>query len=127
LIRFTPSRDSADYSARIDWLLDAETTGPKPFTILTGISRGSLAVSEQSSSFRLWPNPASTLLHLELEGNAQLVSIEAIDMLGNDHLLAAKSTTTGFTADVSNLTRGAYVLQIRTTSGSYQRHLVIKR
>ncbi|HQV39948.1 MAG: T9SS type A sorting domain-containing protein [Flavobacteriales bacterium] len=89
----------------------------QPDDITTGIAPGN-----GSDPLRAWPNPASTVLHLE---GASLGTLELVGADGSVVRTLPQSSRTTRTVDVSSLTPGLYTL--RSNVDGTTTHVVIAR
>ena len=75
-----------------------------------------IKLANNINNIKLYPNPTNAIVNLELEfSKEQPLSIKLIDMLGKTHLntkTAYSQLTYKETLDLSNLTRGTYILYI---------------
>jgi hypothetical protein len=126
-ICLTPSRDTGNLAARIDWLLDRPTTLDKTFTLLTAIAMKSGVSSVVESPIVLWPNPAEDRINLTLQANEQIITLTAIDVTGHSYPLIPSGSASEVHAATISLPAGAYRLHLETSHGQYVLPLVIKR
>jgi hypothetical protein len=75
-----------------------------------------------ANSLKLYPNPANTTLHFNLE-NETSVSIEVTDVLGK---VVLSETTQTNSILVENLNSGIYFLAVKTQSGAVAKVKFIK-
>ena len=61
------------------------------------------------SDFKIYPNPASDILHIETHNNIQITSVHIYNILGKQ-VLNKKTINNGI--DVSNLKKGVYMIEI---------------
>jgi hypothetical protein len=122
---FTPDKDSGDFNARFDWILDYPTTTFKPYSNLTGIARPSSNVVSVTHQVDVWPNPALNEVRISMPESLHILDLTAIDLLGRSYSLV--SSAGGRVIDVSMLPSGAYSLIIHTSGGEITKPLVIKR
>jgi hypothetical protein len=122
---FTPDKDSGDFSARFDWILDYPTTTFKTYSRLTGIARPSSSVAFISDQVNVWPNPAMNEVRISMPDDLNIMGLSAIDLLGRSYSLV--SSADGRVIDVSMLPSGAYSLVLHTSRGEITKPLVIKR
>jgi hypothetical protein len=89
---------------------NGNTLGDQIYTTMLEVNESSLGVGVQelADQIRMYPNPASTSLNLQLPENGQ---VRIIDMLGNQ-VIESSSTLKDQNIDVSNLTKGIYFVQV---------------
>lgn len=84
-------------------------------------------------SFNVFPNPASNYTKVTLNGQQQgMVKIRLSDNIGNQVLESEEELTPGsnqFTLDLSSgrIKSGIYFIQVRTSSQTYSRKLIIRK
>ena len=81
-------------------------------------SSSSTSVSEPESgrALKIWPNPVSGLLHLQLpDGESEVEGVVVSDMLGRVMLRKDRVTASGL--DVSTLPAGMYLLKLIPAAG----------
>lgn len=78
---------------------------------------------EISSNLKLYPNPATTTLQIELSNNDKIQNISLLNSIGQKVL---QTTYTGNTIDVSHLPKGVYWVRIQTEKGSTTKKLVLQ-
>ena len=116
------------------WIHLAVTTGcsfanalVKDYAYSTSaITMGVKNIYTPSSTFQIYPNPASSSIELSLAGNSQNTSITVSDMLGNtvgQAVLYNSSTV----INVADFTEGVYTLSISNAMGVVTKRLVIVR
>jgi len=82
-----------------------------------------LAVSDNLADLvNIYPNPATTTINLDVPANVEITSVALYDVLGKN----TGATLTNGTIDVSNLARGVYILNVKSTQGTLTQK-VIKR
>jgi hypothetical protein len=82
-----------------------------------------LAVSDNLADLvNIYPNPATTIINIEVPTSVEITSIALYDVLGKN----TGATLTNGTIDVSNLARGVYILNVKSTQGTLTQK-VIKR
>lgn len=70
----------------------------------------------------IFPNPATTRINIEVPANIEITDVALYDVLGKN----TGATLINGTIDVSNLSRGVYILNIKSTQGTLTQK-VIKR
>ncbi|MGZ0015717.1 T9SS type A sorting domain-containing protein [Yeosuana sp. AK3] len=70
---------------------------------------------------RVYPNPASTEIHITLKNNLQLLNVNLYKQLGQ---FIKQSNTT--TIDVSELTKGLYLVEIETNQGKGTKKVLLE-
>jgi len=70
----------------------------------------------------IYPNPATTRINIEVPTSVEITSVALYDVLGKN----TGATLTNGTIDVSNLARGVYILNVKSTQGTLTQK-VIKR
>ena len=79
-------------------------------------SSTSVSGPESGRALKIWPNPVSGLLHLQLpDGESEVERIVVSDMLGR--VMLRKDRVTGSGIDVSALPAGMYLLKLQTAAG----------
>ena len=71
---------------------------------------------------KIYPNPATTRINIDVPANIEFTEVVLYDVLGKN----SGATFINGTIDVSNLTRGVYILHIKSTQGTLTQK-VIKR
>ena len=83
---------------------------------------------------KIYPNPASNLLNVEVEaGKSSVMDIEMVDMLGVVHLKTTAGTLKAgynkFQVNISNLPDGVYFILLKVESGGtfseYSQRIII--
>ena len=80
------------------------------------------AISELTSSFRLYPNPVNDKLYIETQTLTQTLTVEIYDVYGRQ-----QSTVNGqqpMVIDVTNLNSGVYFVMIKTNEGVVTKRFV---
>ena len=80
----------------------------------------------QNSEFKVYPNPAATVLNVECLMPTENGTIEVTDMLGNSIYRSTYSNQHN-TIDVSNLTNGVYFIEMTTKRGVSIQKFIIAR
>lgn len=102
----------SDWSASVDVSTDtADTPGPGP----NGIEDAAAAV------FGLYPNPASTTVRIQVDGEAR---VAVIDQSGRT--VAAVNANGSTDIDVSQLAKGAYYVRVSTADATAVRKLIVR-
>lgn len=70
----------------------------------------------------IYPNPATTTINIEVPANVEITDVALYDVLGKN----TGATLINGTIDVSNLSRGVYILNVKSTQGTLTQK-VIKR
>lgn len=70
----------------------------------------------------IYPNPATTRINIDVPANIEITDIALYDVLGKN----TGATLVNGTIDVSNLSRGVYILNVKSTQGTLTQK-VIKR
>ena len=68
--------------------------------------------SFENNEFKVYPNPVSNQLYFTLENNIEKATIKIISLLGQTLLEKQNLSGTDFNFDVSNFTRGIYIVQL---------------
>ncbi len=71
---------------------------------------------------KIFPNPATTRINIEVAANIEITDVALYDVLGKN----TGATRVNGTIDVSNLSRGVYILNVKSTQGTLTQK-VIKR
>ena len=78
----------------------------------------SLSESQVEQRLQVWPNPVSGTLHIQLpDAEKEVVGISVCDLLGRV-MLQKENFSTKTDLDVSMLSRGMYIIQVRTLEGN---------
>jgi hypothetical protein len=93
-------------------------------TVCANLHALSLNNPNQSNSFIISPNPASTILNIECETVNEKTEITISDMLGNS-IYHSAFTTQHKTISVADLTEGVYNISIIGSKGIINKRLVI--
>lgn len=88
----------------------------------TGASVGITEVSFESLT--IYPNPASDVLNVEFNIDADEVSVSILDLSGR--VIASENGSTAVSFNVGDLASGSYLVRISTENGSYTENVVIK-
>ncbi|WP_460219580.1 T9SS type A sorting domain-containing protein [Psychroserpens sp. MEBiC05023] len=76
------------------------------------------------SNLNLYPNPTSTVLHIETQNDASDLTYQVFDVLGKQ-IISGKAMENGLSQiDVSNLTNGLYLIQISSGDASETKRFV---
>jgi hypothetical protein len=73
-----------------------------------------------TNSFTVYPNPATTVLHIAIGSNDSLKTSTLYNILGQQVM-----TSSAATIDVSSLTKGMYIVDIQTRQGGVQKKFII--
>ncbi len=77
----------------------------------------SLLEAQVEQRLQVWPNPVSGTLHIQLpDAEKEMVGISVCDLLGRV-MLQKENFSTKTELDVSTLSRGMYIIQVRTLEG----------
>ena len=122
-IRVMHSQDTAWYNLTINGTVTGIIVDSANWIINTVIGPthdGSLAGIEefriQNSEFRIWPNPTSSMLNLELGIQNGATELQVADILGNVLIHNSEFITHNFALDVGGLTPGVYF--VKTSKGT---------
>lgn len=99
-------------------MVERNTVLPMHHAYMPQQDASSTSVSEPESgrALKIWPNPVSGLLHLQLpDGESEVERIVVSDMLGR--VMLRKDRVTGSGIDVSALPAGMYLLKLQTAAG----------
>jgi hypothetical protein len=97
----------------------ADTTGQDT----TGTGIFALAAKD---NIRMYPNPASSILHLVNEGYSEVIAYTVVDMVGR--ILMQGAITENIAIDISMLPKGTYTITFRSTeSAPRSKRLVVIR
>lgn len=94
---------------------DVATYGPTIPTASTG--------DVLASSFRLYPNPTTSVLYLAIDNGQQLETVTIFDIAGRS-IMSQKMNTN--TLNLSSLNSGVYIFQVAFTNGSVSMQRFIK-
>lgn len=75
-------------------------------------------------SLSIYPNPASEVLNVEFNTEANDVSVSIMDLSGR--VLATENGSTSVSFQVGELASGSYLVRISTEAGSYTQNVVIE-
>ena len=82
------------------------------------------SVFNNENAVKVYPNPASSMLNIELTGNGTS-TVRIFNVLGKA-VYSAQTNLKSFVIDVNNFTSGVYYLQVENNLGLNQRTVVIK-
>lgn len=95
------------------------------FTILQGFQQnhyGNIAVRKvEKSTLKIWPNPVSNYLHVQLPADVAQVLYEVLDASGK---LVLSGTPSGNQIDVNNLSAGYYHIKLKYNGQESQAQFV---
>lgn len=77
------------------------------------------------STLQVFPNPASSIINISIPENTGLVKLQLLDVLGKKiqvHVLSKNNNT----LDLSNLSKGVYIMQFNTDAFSVIKKILIK-
>lgn len=105
--------------------LDTTTFTAYAATLLTvtGIAEGMGLVELGGRAFSIYPNPATDVLNIKLNGNEVMESIEIVNMAGQS-VMRMKAADQ---INVSSLAPGAYVLRMKDNNGVTHMEKLIKK
>jgi len=117
----------------LNWYPDQKATWEEmneSATLITMLKNPALGIDDNeivkaSALVKVYPNPASDLLHISSE--SELSSVTVYDVVGK--VVKQISLYRSFTSDldISNLNNGVYILQAETVSGEYSSSKFIKK
>lgn len=81
-------------------------------SITTGLSNEKLR-----NHFSIQPNPTTDILTINNSSQAELTSVELIDMFGKTHKVVQSGSLEAITLNVSQLPNGVYTLKLNTNQG----------
>ncbi|MEO6833993.1 MAG: T9SS type A sorting domain-containing protein [Chitinophagaceae bacterium] len=87
--------------------------------VLRNSSTTSVSPEKLQQQIKIYPNPASNKLHLELPANEDF-QIEMMDVLGRKISIKSSKNSKGYDLDVEGLLPGIYVLKVYNGLGSFQ-------
>lgn len=104
----------------------------EPLTFISERKPSGVALtSRESDQFSVYPNPASSILNIEMpqSDNTMQLNLRLVDAVGRVVLVHDSNYTSGATAQVNiaDLSEGVYFLIIQTSSDNIQKPIVIKR
>jgi hypothetical protein len=107
----------------------ALTNGSQPFSlIITGANLTLSSTSKTISNIKVWPNPASSKLNIDVKNLAVNSKIELYNVFGskvfNDTI--SNPNTSIYSINTSNLANGFYILQINNGISTYNQKIIIK-
>ncbi|MCB9226854.1 MAG: T9SS type A sorting domain-containing protein [Chitinophagales bacterium] len=74
---------------------------------------------------RIYPNPTTNYLYIDLQQNTD-ISVEVVDVQGNRIGVPTQKTTKGLSLNLSNLSKGIYMLKMVTDSGNTGTYKIVK-
>ena len=92
--------------------------------ICSSITTGIHEELQASTSFTVYPNPGNGIFNIELK-NGGTTEIKIYDMLGKE-IAVWKTTEEKFTFDMSNYSKGMYLLQVSSGEQSESKKLIIE-
>ena len=98
--------------------LVAQTTG----TSAPAVSNNASLVSGATHAFSLYPVPATNELHLLLDGNSEIVSVQVRDLRGA--VVGTARYNGNGTLDVSSLAKGMYVINVSDGEQTFRQRFV---
>lgn len=117
--------ESAFENAGGGWMPGTVTFGsPRDMVLLlTGDCSPTLGVGDNLADLvNIYPNPATTRINLDVPANIEILDVALYDVLGKN----TGAVLVNGSIDVSNLSRGVYILNVNSTSGTLTQK-VIKR
>ncbi len=85
--------------------------------VVTCSTVGVKDVSADGSNFRLYPNPTSSDVTIEVAGSVTMESITIVDNVGKVVYIGTPTNTKKYSVDVTKLSNGLYTALIRTNQG----------
>lgn len=83
---------------------------------------GTLGIpSEDLSHIKIFPNPTSSYLSIDLPNQTEIESLQVIDMTGK---VVLKTHDRSQTLDVTQLSNGVYLLQVKTNYGTLSKRII---
>ncbi len=93
------------------------TDGINIYKLKLDYSKSVSSVYFENSTFRIYPNPFSNYLNINLR-NDEIINLQIIDILGNV-LIERTQSFNNITLDLSNLMQGIYFLKLHNHNGFY--------
>lgn len=126
-VRYATNIDTAYGWIGVD-VLDYGTVRIKDFALEKNPVVGIKELKDESLKLSVYPNPASSIITIELEMmNEKEIEISILDVLGKEVIHNSLSSTHHFQIDVSGLPNGIYFAQIKTDKGIGARKIVVQR
>ncbi len=88
-----------------------------------------LSVKNESISdlnVSIFPNPASTIVNLKLEGSGVIKNVEIYNLIGKRVLLSSEINSTNTHLDISSLNAGVYFVKVKGENHTYSKKIIIK-
>ncbi|MBZ9777338.1 T9SS type A sorting domain-containing protein [Psychroflexus sp. CAK8W] len=104
------SMEGSDDQTRFQLMLNPVTLAQDEFNLV--------------NSVRLYPNPASDILNLDVSGDSSISEVELFSMLGQKMNSDFITTDKGIQLDVSALNTGLYLVKIKTENGITTRRFI---
>ena len=79
-----------------------------------------------ADAFRVYPNPASDIIHVALTGKEKLLSIDVVNMLGQSIYHTSAGNATIYNLPLSDAARGIYFVQCHFAEGSLTKKIVLE-
>ncbi|MFL5730641.1 MAG: glycosyl hydrolase [Cytophagaceae bacterium] len=79
-----------------------------------------------SNDFKIYPNPAADIIYIETGNHPEEYLFTLTDMLGKTCNAGFRQNTSGWTAELSSLPAGTYILQIEKKSGDKKMVKLVK-
>jgi hypothetical protein len=96
------------------------------FNLSTADPCALIGINETSGpEFKIYPNPTTGMVQIELERSELKMQIEVIDLLGN-HLFRVNEGANITELDLSSLSKGTYFIRITTQTTSHIEKLIIQ-
>lgn len=89
--------------------------------------KGATGIEEElNREFKVYPNPANEQLFIETGSQSQNIELELYNMTGQVVLRESFRNTSTIGVDVSGLTKGIYIMKLRTDKDSYNTRIIIQ-
>ena len=106
--------------------LYVENSAGSGFYSLPITVEGCAGLQENENDFRIYPNPAATLLNIESSNEFSIESVTLIDAMGrvvlNEPIRNAKTAI-----DISDFPNGMYVVRLFSSRGNFNKSLLIQK
>ncbi len=90
--------------------------------------KSEMAMNEEtepdSQSLRIYPNPVDKILFIDHTGNDNIISARVLDMNGIETIIWDRTNDAGI--NVSSLSKGMYILAVKTQDGEYNKIFIKK-
>ena len=119
--------DSTQYKVRVRTVCDEETEFYSEWSDYVVFTTRHVGIGEVSGSvdFVLYPNPASTIVTIDLSGFEGTAEVNIIDQSGRT-AYSGKAQGSRMAVDVAGYARGAYFVRVTGSNASAIRKLVVK-